>query len=94
MAVACAGEGAAWVGTYRNGVGLLDDRGWTPILEDAWVQFLLVDGTGLWIGTADGLFYRGESGVEKVLDEDVHALFREEDRLWVGTRSGLLSISI
>ena len=94
MAVACAGEGAAWVGTYRNGVGLMDEDGWTPILEDAWVQFLLVDGDGLWIGTADGLFFRSESGVEKILDEDVHALYREEDRLWVGTRSGLLSVTL
>ena len=94
MAVACAGEGAAWVGTYRNGVGRMDESGWTPIMEDAWVQFLLVDGEGLWIGTADGLFYRTEAGIEKILDEDVHALYREDDRLWVGTRSGLPGVSI
>ena len=92
MAVACAGKGAAYVGTYRNGVGLLDENGWTPVLEDQWVQFLLVDGDSLWIGTADGLFLKTDAGVQEVLAEDVHALYREEGRLWVGTRSGLLEV--
>ena len=94
MAVACAGPGAAYVGTYRNGVGLVDENGWTPILEDVWVQFLLVDGEKLWIGTADGLFLRSDAGVQPVLEEDVHALYREDDSLWVGTRSGLLKIDL
>jgi hypothetical protein len=94
MAVACAGDGAAWVGTYRNGVGMVDSNGWTPVLPDQWVQFLLVDEDVLWIGTADGLYRRDSSGIELIVEEDVHALFREEGALWVGTRSGLLRLAV
>ena len=63
-------------------------------MEDAWVQFLLVDGEDLWIGTADGLFLKTDEEIRTVLDEDVHALFREDDRLWVGTRSGLIEVTL
>jgi len=94
MAVACAGKGAAWVGTYRNGVGRVDANGWTPILDDAWVQFLLVDDERLWIGTADGLFRYDPSGIELILSEDVHAMFKESGVLWVGTRTGLIAINV
>ncbi len=94
MAVACAGKGAAWVGTYRNGVGRVDASGWTPVMEDAWVQFLLVDGDRLWIGTADGLFQHDRTGTRRVLAEDVHALYREQGMLWVGTRSGLIGLEV
>ena len=94
MALACAGPGAAWVGTYRNGVGLVDENGWQPILEDAWVQALLVDGDRLWIGTADGLFLKEGDVVSKQSGDDVHTLFIEQDVLWVGTRSGLIEMEI
>jgi len=94
MAVECAGPGAAWVGTYRNGVGRVDASGWTPLLVNAWVQSLLADDDVLWVGTADGLYRSDASGVVRVLNEDVHALFREEDVLWVGTRSGLVGLSV
>lgn len=92
MAVACAGPGAAWVGTYRNGVGRYDAAGWHPILEDAWVQALLVDGDTLWIGTADGLYASTEEGVSLVYADDVHSLYKEDQTLWVGTRSGLVGL--
>lgn len=94
MAIACAGPGAAWVGTYRSGVGRVDATGWTPLLENAWVQALLADDDGLWIGTADGLYRAVDSGIQLVAEEDVHALFRDADRLWVGTRSGLIGIRL
>ena len=94
MAIACAGPGAAWVGTYRHGVGRVDASGWTPLLEDAWVQALLADSDGLWIGTADGLYRADGNGVQLVAEEDVHALFRDSDTLWVGTRSGLVGIRL
>ncbi|MEC9391238.1 MAG: hypothetical protein VX944_14285 [Myxococcota bacterium] len=94
MAIACAGPGAAWVGTYRHGVGRVDASGWTPLLEDAWVQALLADSDGLWIGTADGLYRADDNGVQLVAEEDVHALFRDSDTLWVGTRSGLVGIRL
>lgn len=94
MAVACAGRGAAWVGTYRSGVGRVDASGWTPLLEDAWVQALLVADDGLWIGTADGLFRSSSNGLSRVLTDDVHALYVDEGVLWVGTRSGLVGLAI
>ena len=94
MAVACAGKGAAWVGTYRNGVGRVDANGWTPVMDDAWVQFLLVDEERLWIGTADGLYRYDRVGVERVLAEDVHAIFKENGTLWVGTRTGLIAVNV
>jgi len=93
MALACAGPGAAWVGTYRNGVGKVDAEGWHPLLEDAWVQALLVEGDRLWIGTADGLYLAEGDRVEKLRGDDVHTLFREGETLWVGTRSGLMGLS-
>jgi ligand-binding sensor domain-containing protein len=92
MALACAGPGAAWVGTYRNGVGKVDANGWHPIMEDAWVQALLVDGERLWIGTADGLFLAHGDRIEKIRSEDVHTLFRDSESLWVGSRSGLIAL--
>ena len=94
MALACAGKGAAWVGTYRNGVGRVDANGWTPLMEDGWVQFLLPDGEGLWIGTADGLYWHDHTSTQLVLGEDVHALYKDQDRLWIGTRSGLIGLDM
>jgi ligand-binding sensor domain-containing protein len=73
---------------------MVDSNGWTPVLPDQWVQFLLVDEDVLWIGTADGLYRRDSSGIELIVEEDVHALFREEGALWVGTRSGLLRLAV
>jgi len=92
MALACAGPGAAYVGTYRNGVGRVDANGWQPVMEDAWVQALLVEGERLWIGTADGLYVAEGDEVQKVRSDDVHSLYRDGDVLWVGTRSGLLGL--
>jgi ligand-binding sensor domain-containing protein len=92
MALACAGPGAAWVGTYRHGVGKVDAEGWHPLMEDAWVQALLVEGDRLWIGTADGLFLAEGGRVEKMRGDDVHSLFRDGEVLWVGTRSGLVGL--
>jgi hypothetical protein len=92
MAVACAGPGAAWVGTYRHGVGRVDAMGWHPLLEDAWVQALLVDGDTLWIGTADGLYRSDGTDVESVRGGDVHSIHKHGSTLWVGTRSGVLQL--
>ncbi|MAY81208.1 MAG: hypothetical protein CL930_10545 [Deltaproteobacteria bacterium] len=92
MAIACAEPGAAWVGTYRNGVGKIDENGWHPIMEDAWVQALLFEDDRLWIGTADGLYLAHNDRIEKVRPDDVHTLFRDGQTLWVGTRSGLLGL--
>lgn len=92
MAIACAEPGAAWVGTYRNGVGKIDEKGWHPIMEDAWVQALVVDEDRLWIGTADGLYLAHEDRIEKIRSDDVHTLFQDQETLWVGTRSGLLGL--
>ena len=94
MAVACAGKGAAWVGTYRNGVGRVDAKGWHPVagLEDAWVQALATQGDTLWVGTADGL-YAVENGVAReVAEEDVWTLLVEGDRVWAGTRTGIVEV--
>jgi ligand-binding sensor domain-containing protein len=93
MAVACAEPGAAWVGTYRNGVGKVDAKGWHPIMEDAWVQALLVEEDRLWIGTADGLYLAHEDRIEKIRSEDVHTLFRDQGTLWIGSRSGLVGLN-
>lgn len=94
MALACAGEGAAWVGTYRNGVGLVDEHGWQPVLEDQWVQALLADGERLWIGTADGLFLKEGDTVRQLRGDEVHTLFKEDETLWIGTRSGLIQTEV
>lgn len=94
MALACAGEGAAWVGTYRNGVGLVDENGWQPVLEDQWVQALLADGERLWIGTADGLFLKEGERVTQLRSDEVHTLFMEGNTLWIGTRSGLIQAEV
>jgi ligand-binding sensor domain-containing protein len=91
MAVACAGPGAAWVGTYRRGVGRIDARGWHPVpgLEREWVQALAVDGETLWVGTADGLIAVRGDRIERLSRADVHALRVADGDLWVGTRAGL-----
>lgn len=91
MALACAGPSAAWVGTYRNGVGRVDASGWTavPGLEAAWVQALAVQGNTLWVGTADGL-YRVEGDLaEQVTTDDTWTLVVDGGQLLVGTRDGL-----
>ena len=75
-------------------MGRVDSTGWTPLLNDAWVQALLVDDDALWIGTADGLYRADNGGAQLVAKEDVHALFRDPDGLWVGTRSGLIGIRL
>jgi ligand-binding sensor domain-containing protein len=93
MALACAGPGAAWVGTYRNGVGKVDAKGWHPLMDAGWIQALLVDGDRLWIGTADGLFMAKGEHVEKLRAEDVHTLYQDGETLWMGTRSGLVGLS-
>ncbi len=91
MALACAGPRAAWVGTYRHGVGKLDAEGYTPVpgLEGAWVQALAVDGETLWVGTADGL-YRVTEVVDQLTRDDVWTIVATGDDLLVGTRSGLV----
>ncbi len=94
MSIACAGPGAAWVGTYRSGVGRVDASGWHSVLEDAWVQALWADGDVLWIGTADGLYRLDEAGIVQLTQDDVHSLLRDGDDLWVGTRSGLLQLCV
>ena len=90
MALACAGPAAAWVGTYRNGVGKVDAGGWTPVpgLESAWVQALAVQGSTLWVGTADGLF-RVTDTAEQVTTDDTWTLGVDGGQLLVGTRAGL-----
>jgi ligand-binding sensor domain-containing protein len=93
MAVACAEPGAAWVGTYRNGVGKVDAKGWHPLMETGWIQALMVDGNRLWVGTADGLFLAEGDRIQKLRSEDVHTLFQDGDTLWMGTRSGLVALS-
>ena len=92
MAVACAGPGAAWVGTYRNGVGRVDSTGWNPLIEGLWVQALLPDGDRLWIGAADGLYLAEGEHIERVRGDDVHTLYKDGETIWVGTRSGLLAL--
>lgn len=94
MDVACAGDGAAFVGTYRHGVGRVDAAGWHPVGPEVWTQVLLVEGDVLWVGHADGLLRIEGDDVREVLPErDVHALLRDGDRLWVGTRAGVLGLS-
>jgi ligand-binding sensor domain-containing protein len=91
MATACAGKNAAWIGTYRHGVGRLDSMGYHPVagLETAWVQALATDGPVLWVGTADGVF-RVEGGtVTQASSDDAWSLYVEPGRLYVGTRTGL-----
>jgi len=92
MSVTCAEPGAAWVGTYRNGVGKVDAQGWHPLLEGVWVQALLSEGDRLWIGAADGLYLAEGETVIKLRGDDVHTLYRDGDLLWVGTRSGLMAV--
>jgi ligand-binding sensor domain-containing protein len=96
MALACAGPGAAWVGTYNRGVGRLDVEGWHPVagLERAWVQALAVERDALWVGTADGLFVVREGVVAQVGAVDVHELVVGQDTLWVGARSGLWKVDL
>jgi ligand-binding sensor domain-containing protein len=98
MATICAGKRAAWVGTYRHGVGRLDAHGWTAIpgLESAWVQSLAADGDTLWVGTADGVYRvsgahgdASQARVGRVTADDAWTLYVEPGVLWVGTRTGL-----
>ncbi|MBM4366743.1 MAG: hypothetical protein FJ102_11055 [Deltaproteobacteria bacterium] len=91
MALACAGPQAAWVGTYRHGVGRVDASGYAPVagLEDAWVQALAVDGDTLWVGTADGL-YRVTDRAEKLTSDDTWTVVVAGEELLVGTREGLM----
>jgi ligand-binding sensor domain-containing protein len=94
MDVACAEAGAAYVGTYRRGVGKVSARGWEPVLPDVWVQDLAVDGDRLWVGTPDGLWVVDANGPREVLAEvDVFAVMAVGDAVWVGTRAGLWSIA-
>ena len=96
MALACAGPGAAWVGTYNGGVGRLDAAGWHGVegLDHAWVQALAVTGDTLWVGTADGLFAVTGGVAEQVGPVDVHELVVGAETLWVGAVSGLWKVSL
>jgi ligand-binding sensor domain-containing protein len=96
MAVACAGRQAAWVGTYRSGVGRVDASGWHPVpgLEHAWVQALAAAGDTLWVGTADGLYAVRAGLPTKVSDEDVWTLLVEGNTVWAGTRTGIVEYAI
>ncbi len=91
MAVACAGRDAAWIGTYREGVGRMDARGWHPVagLEGAWTQVLAVDGADLWVGTADGAWVVRDGVATQVSVADTWAILPEESGVWLGTRAGL-----
>ena len=95
MSVACAGPGAAWVGTYNRGVGRISERGFEPIkgLEQAWVQDLAVFNGDVWVATATGLFRVDDGVVVSVLETDVHTLYADSESLWVGAASGLWKIA-
>ena len=94
MATACAGERAAWVGTYQRGVGRVDSRGWHSVvgLEAAWVQTVVAHGAVLWVGAADGVFRVEDGVVEQVSAEDTWAILVEEGRVIIGTRTGIITL--
>ncbi len=94
MALACAGPKAAWVGTYQAGIGRLDAGGWHPgpVLPSQNVQALATRGDTLYVGTDSGLFTVVGTVVTRLSDDDVWAIYPEEDDLWVGTREGLRAL--
>ena len=63
-----------------------------PLLADAWVQALLLEGDRLCIGTADGLYLAEGGQIEKVRGDDMHPLYKTGETLWVGTLGGLLGL--
>ncbi|MDE0185920.1 MAG: Ig-like domain-containing protein [Candidatus Poribacteria bacterium] len=95
-------EGGIWVGTRDNGVSFTD-RLWRSIttndgLSDNQVTSMLTDGGGTtWVGTRNGLVrYSGRKieSVEELLGRDIRVLAEDaEDRLWVGTDSGIVVFS-
>lgn len=92
MAVACAGPGQAWAGTYRDGTWFYDGLRWTQVPGvDDWTLSLAAEGDGVWIGTLDGVYGVTPEQTIEVWSPDprVHQLTVSEGLLLVGSENGL-----
>ena len=92
MAVACAGPGQAWAGTYRDGTWFYDGLRWTQVPGvDDWTLSLAAEGDGVWIGTLDGVYGVTPEQTVEVWSPDprVHQLTVSEGLLLVGSENGL-----
>jgi hypothetical protein len=98
------GQGGVWVATYGGGLAHYRDDRWAIYtransgLPSDWLTALLADETtgSLWIGTERaGLAHRSADGqwryfpLPSGLGDEVTALARRADELWVGTPSGV-----
>lgn len=52
-------------------------------------QEVTVDGTRVWVGTADGLYLVEDDVAVRLSARDTHHITVDGDVVWVGTRAGL-----
>ncbi len=107
LALADAGDGGAWAGTYSQGVVRLDAQGHMLVrigaadgLPSTSVRAVLPDGDNLWIGTTAGLVRwrngkaRRYTAADGVPDGAVQGLYRDAQGIvWIGTDRGMTALS-
>ncbi|PPU39560.1 GGDEF domain-containing protein [Xanthomonas arboricola pv. populi] len=107
LALADAGDGGVWAGTYSQGVLRLDARGRVLArigaaegLPSLSVRAVLPDGGTLWIGTTAGLVRwrdgkaRRYTAADGVPDGSVQVLYRDTlGTVWIGTDRGMTALS-
>ncbi|WP_164739762.1 ligand-binding sensor domain-containing diguanylate cyclase [Xanthomonas sp. BRIP62411] len=107
LALADAGDGGVWAGTYSQGVVRLDAQGRVLArigaadgLPSLSVRAVLPDGQTLWIGTTAGLVRwrdgkaRRFTAADGVPDGSVQVLYRDtQGNVWIGTDRGMTALS-
>ncbi|MEA9927914.1 two-component regulator propeller domain-containing protein [Xanthomonas campestris] len=107
LALADAGDGGVWAGTYSQGVLRLDAQGAVVQrigaaegLSSLSVRAVLPDGDALWIGTTAGLVRwhdgraRRYTAADGVPDGSVQVLYRDaQGTIWSGTDRGMTALS-
>lgn len=107
LALADAGDGGVWAGTYSQGVVRLDAQGHVLVrigaadgLPSMSVRAVLPDGDDLWIGTTAGLVRwrngkaRRYTAADGVPDGSVQVLYRDAQGIvWIGTDRGVTALS-
>lgn len=107
LALADAGDGGVWAGTYSQGVVRLDAQGRVLArigaadgLPSLSVRAVLPDGQTLWIGTTAGLVRwrdgkaRRYTAADGVPDGSVQVLYRDTlGTVWIGTDRGMTALS-
>ncbi|MBB4131133.1 ligand-binding sensor domain-containing diguanylate cyclase [Xanthomonas sp. 3075] len=107
LALADAGDGGVWAGTYSQGVVRLDAQGRALSrigvadgLPSMTVRSVLPDGDALWIGTAGGLVHwrngqaRRYGAADGVPEGSVQVLYRDTlGVVWIGTDRGMTALA-